>query len=100
MEQLNATRAAMAEAENVVREDLLINAIKMCDALFFNNADVERVRALKDLVIALNEECRKALWILDKDRMNKVLGEAKAIRLTTLHLNIFKFWLIWDQWIG
>ena len=27
----------------------------MCDDLFFNNADVERVRKLKDLVIELNE---------------------------------------------
>ena len=66
MQQLADTRAAMNEAETVVREDLFINAIKMCDALFYNNADVERVRAMKDKVIALNEESRKALWVLDK----------------------------------
>jgi hypothetical protein len=89
MEQLQTTRDAMAEAEKIVREDLLINASKMCEALFFMNADVERVVALRDLVIALNEESRKALWVLDKARMQKVLDEAKAIRLTTVFFLIY-----------
>jgi hypothetical protein len=91
MQQLADTRAAMNEAETVVREDLFIKAVKMCDALFFNNPDVERVRAMKDKVIALNEESRKSLWVLDKARMQKVLDEAKAIRLTTSHFEYIQF---------
>jgi len=86
LQQLDATRAAMQEAEQVVREDLLITAMQMADALFFNNDDVERVRALRDRVIELNEESRKALWIMDKDRMKAVYDNANAIRLTTAHL--------------
>ena len=91
MQQLADTRAAMNEAETIVREDLFINAVKMCDALFYNNADVERVRAMKDKVIALNEESRKALWVLDKARMQAVLDEAKAIRLSTVHFDHIQF---------
>jgi CheY-like chemotaxis protein len=93
MNQLNDTRHAMNEAESVVREDLLINAINMCDALFYNNADVERVRALKNLVIELNEESRKALWVMDKARMQSVYDRATAIRLTTLHFEYLKILL-------
>ena len=86
MNQLNAARAALPEAEEKVREDLLIEAVKMCDDLFYDNADVQRVRTLRDLVIELNEESRKALWVLDKERMKAVLARANEIRLATIHL--------------
>ena len=91
MDQLNVARAACPEAERIVREDLLINAIKLCDALFYNNDDVERVRALKLLVIELNEESRKAMWVLDKERMKNVLQRAKDIRLTTVHFEYIQY---------
>ena len=92
-EQLNATRQALYQAETDVKEDLLINAMAMADALFYNNADVERARALRDRVIELNEESRKALWVLDKARMQAVFDNATAIRLTTPHLEYIEMML-------
>ena len=93
LNQLNAARASMPQAEETVKEELLIESVKMCDSLFFDNENVQRVRKLKDLVVELNEESRKALWVLDKERMQKVVERADAIGLNTHHLDYTKYLL-------
>eukprot|EP01094_Clydonella_sp_ATCC50884_P015120 TRINITY_DN2569_c0_g1_i1.p1 TRINITY_DN2569_c0_g1~~TRINITY_DN2569_c0_g1_i1.p1 ORF type:complete len:1924 (-),score=743.67 TRINITY_DN2569_c0_g1_i1:162-5840(-) len=75
----------MEEAEQQVAEDLLIEAVAMAEQFFYENENVQRVRALRDRVVELNEESRRALWVMDKARMEAVSAAAKDIRLTTAH---------------
>jgi hypothetical protein len=77
---------AMQQAESQVVQQLLESSVALAEAQFYDNEYVERVRALRDRVIALNEESRQALWILDRKRMQQLSLDAAEIRLVTPHI--------------
>ena len=91
--ELDAARAALGVATDAVKEDLLIEAVKGCEALFFEDEQVQRVRELRNVVVELNEESRKAMWVLDKERMKSVVAKADGVRLETHHLDYCKYLL-------
>jgi len=97
LKAVTEARDCMQQAEDTVVEATLIEAINLCEALFYENDDVSRVRDLRDTVIQLNEESRQALWIMDKDRMQAVLEKAQAIRLNTPHFDRIEGMLSMDR---